>query len=80
MGKLSADDAEGPLCEMAQRSLVLLDLSNNSLSGPIPGCLFAKGSKLQFLDLGLNDFSGSIPDTFAKGGRLQVSEGGAGVA
>ncbi|GAY47067.1 hypothetical protein CUMW_101760, partial [Citrus unshiu] len=49
-------------------SIQYLNLSNNSLSGQIPQCL--GNSTLETLDLGMNNFQGSIPQTNAKGCNL----------
>ncbi|KAK9221105.1 hypothetical protein WN944_009530 [Citrus x changshan-huyou] len=49
-------------------SIQSFDVSNNSLSGQIPHCL--GNSTLQTLDLGINNFQGSIPQTYAKGCNL----------
>ncbi|XP_022764183.1 receptor like protein 30-like [Durio zibethinus] len=45
-------------------SLVVLDLSKNSLSGTIPECLGNVSYGLQFLNLQMNNFYGEIPDSF----------------
>ncbi|KAG9441223.1 hypothetical protein H6P81_017077 [Aristolochia fimbriata] len=45
-----------------------LDISNNSLSGPIPEDLCML-KNLQKLDLSSNHFHGNIPDCWGKGGR-----------
>ncbi|KAK9221121.1 hypothetical protein WN944_009546 [Citrus x changshan-huyou] len=49
-------------------SIRFFDVSNNSLSGQIPQCL--GNSTLETLDLGMNNFQGSIPQTYAKGCNL----------
>ncbi|KDO50445.1 hypothetical protein CISIN_1g0052672mg [Citrus sinensis] len=49
-------------------SIQYLYLSNNSLSGQIPQCL--GNSTLENLDLGMNNFQGTIPQTYAKGCNL----------
>ncbi|GAY58931.1 hypothetical protein CUMW_190650, partial [Citrus unshiu] len=46
-----------------------IDLSNNSLSGPIPECL-VDSITLIWLDLHLNSFNGSIPQISANGSGL----------
>ena len=43
------------------RSLMQLDLSNNSIQGELPRDGFGNLTKLVHLDLGLNLFNGSIP-------------------
>ncbi|KAB2098453.1 hypothetical protein ES319_A01G240500v1 [Gossypium barbadense] len=53
-------------------SLRVLDLSNNSLSGPIPQCLFQMSGSLGVLDLRQNNLSGIISDTFSKSCKLQT--------
>ncbi|XP_040372485.1 receptor-like protein 7 [Rosa chinensis] len=52
-------------------SHVILDLSNNSLSGTIPQCL-TQTSSLKVLDLRRNNLTGSIPDTFLEGCGLET--------
>ncbi|KAL9458672.1 hypothetical protein AB3S75_007525 [Citrus x aurantiifolia] len=49
-------------------SIQSFDVSNNSLSGQIPQCL--GNSTLETLDLRMNNFRGSIPQTYAKGCKL----------
>ncbi|KAL6138227.1 hypothetical protein ACLB2K_063510 [Fragaria x ananassa] len=48
---------------------LVLDLSNNSLSGDIPQCLTQEGS---VLDLSRNKLTGTIPDKFQKGCELET--------
>ncbi|KAK9072500.1 hypothetical protein SSX86_008934 [Deinandra increscens subsp. villosa] len=48
------------LCQIVDGCLVFLDLSNNSLTGPIPDCLW-KFKKLQVLNLGYNKLSRKVP-------------------
>ncbi|KAK3121587.1 hypothetical protein QOZ80_8BG0656770 [Eleusine coracana subsp. coracana] len=48
-----------PLCSL--RSLTRLDLSYNSLSGPLPACLATALPSLTHLDLAGNAFSGAVP-------------------
>ncbi|XVF78843.1 hypothetical protein PTKIN_Ptkin14bG0169900 [Pterospermum kingtungense] len=45
-------------------SLLVLDLSNNSLSGTIPECLGNFSDSLEVMNLQMNNFSGKIPDSF----------------
>jgi len=49
--------------------LRVLELWNNSLSGPLPSDL-GKNSPLQLLDVSSNAFSGEIPATLCNGGSL----------
>jgi hypothetical protein len=51
-------------------TLTALDLSNNSLRGPIPSSI-SKLHSLAFLSLQSNGFVGEIPSTIAKLGRLK---------
>ncbi|KAK8561614.1 hypothetical protein V6N13_149222 [Hibiscus sabdariffa] len=54
-------------------SLLVLDLSNNSLSGPIPQCLLTQMSvSLGVLNLKQNNLSGIISDAFPDNCRLQT--------
>ncbi|XP_048131594.1 receptor-like protein 7 [Rhodamnia argentea] len=53
------------------KSLVTLDLSNNSLNGTIPTCLKNIHS-LEILDLGKNKLDGSIPRAYPKGCALTL--------
>ncbi|KAL8116393.1 hypothetical protein AgCh_022766 [Apium graveolens] len=50
-------------------SLKVLDLSNNSMSGPIPQCL---ADSMEFLVLKDNNFSGTIPQIYQKECDLKV--------
>ncbi|KAM0923399.1 hypothetical protein ACQ4PT_005542 [Festuca glaucescens] len=52
------------------RSLQLIDLSYNSLSGPIPSCLIEELSALQVLNLGENQLVGKLPDNIKEGCML----------
>ncbi|PPR87747.1 hypothetical protein GOBAR_AA32947 [Gossypium barbadense] len=45
-------------------SLLVLDLSNNSLSGSVPECLIQMSVSLGVLNLKRNNLSSNIPDTF----------------
>uniref|UniRef100_A0ACD5UVB3 Uncharacterized protein n=1 Tax=Avena sativa TaxID=4498 RepID=A0ACD5UVB3_AVESA len=49
-----------PLFLRTQRHLVVLDLSNNILSGGMPNWLFTKEATLQVLKLGNNSLTGSL--------------------
>ncbi|KAL7190210.1 hypothetical protein ACSBR2_022486 [Camellia fascicularis] len=53
------------------RSLGVLDLSNNSLSGLIPQCLGNFSNSLSVLNLGNNRFRGTFTMTFTKGNVLR---------
>ncbi|KAL7249438.1 hypothetical protein ACSBR1_011599 [Camellia fascicularis] len=57
------------ICDL--RSLVVLDLSNNSLSGWIPQCLGNLSNFLSVLNLGNNRFRGTFTTTFTKGNVLR---------
>ncbi|XP_048439361.1 receptor-like protein 37 [Pyrus x bretschneideri] len=52
--------------------LQVLDLSNNSLSGPIPQCLTAMSWTLAVLNLRGNKISGTLPDNFPQPCSLQT--------
>ncbi|GMJ01501.1 receptor like protein 34 [Hibiscus trionum] len=47
-----------------QRSLEILDLAKNSVSGTIPECLGNFSYHLQFINLQMNNLYGKIPDSF----------------
>ncbi|KAL4618741.1 hypothetical protein ACB092_06G033000 [Castanea dentata] len=51
-------------------NLEILDISNNNLSGKIPQCLGNFGYHLSVMNLRMNSFHGTIPDTFEKGNSL----------
>lgn len=51
--------------------LTILDLSNNSFGGVIPGCLFNISSGLSVLDMHSNRFQGEIPSEFGSGSELR---------
>ncbi|XP_057956602.1 receptor-like protein 33 [Malania oleifera] len=51
--------------------LVVLKLFNNSLGGMIPSCVGNFSHSLSVLDLHMNQFNGTIPDTFANGSTLR---------
>ncbi|XP_057966255.1 receptor-like protein 7 [Malania oleifera] len=53
-------------------SLEILKLFNNSLGGMIPPCLGNFSDNLLVLDLRMNHFNGTIPDTFANGSSLRT--------
>ncbi|KAF3582759.1 hypothetical protein DY000_02035079 [Brassica cretica] len=57
-----------PLSLCNYRSLTLLWLSYNNLTGPIPQCL---SQSLTFVNLRKNNLEGSIPDTFYMGASLR---------
>ncbi|XP_057953895.1 receptor-like protein 7 [Malania oleifera] len=50
----------------------VLNLSNNSLGGMIPPCLGNFSDNLSILDFRMNQFNGTIPDTFANGSTLGI--------
>ncbi|XP_028070414.1 receptor-like protein 7 [Camellia sinensis] len=54
------------------RSLSILDLSHNNLSGAIPQCLGYFSNVLFVLDLRFNAFQGNIPMIFGKGNQLEI--------
>ncbi|XP_028060546.1 receptor-like protein 9DC3 [Camellia sinensis] len=54
------------------RSLSILDLSHNHLSGAIPQCLGNFSNILSVLDLRFNAFQGNIPMIFGKGNQLEI--------
>ncbi|XP_051143188.1 probable LRR receptor-like serine/threonine-protein kinase IRK [Andrographis paniculata] len=56
----SIDDALASSTVSSQKNLVILDISQNKLSGAIPNAVGAFGS-LRFLSLAMNSFVGSIP-------------------
>uniref|UniRef100_A0A2N9HN35 Disease resistance R13L4/SHOC-2-like LRR domain-containing protein n=1 Tax=Fagus sylvatica TaxID=28930 RepID=A0A2N9HN35_FAGSY len=51
-------------------SLTVLDISHNSLGGTVPQCLGNFSNDLVVMDLRMNNFHGTIPDTFVKVNRL----------
>ncbi|CAK7336364.1 unnamed protein product [Dovyalis caffra] len=53
------------------KSLQILDLSNNSLSGFVPQCLGNFSNSLSELNLGMNNLEGNIPSTFSEGNSLE---------
>ncbi|XP_027930101.1 receptor-like protein 7 [Vigna unguiculata] len=53
-------------------SLVLLDLSFNSLSGRVPSCLGSSSKLLQILVLNGNKLTGSFPETYTKTSDLRM--------
>ncbi|KAL1211715.1 Receptor-like protein 30 [Cardamine amara subsp. amara] len=58
------------ICKL--RWVILLDLSNNSLSGSIPQCLWNSTTTLGALVLHNNNFSGILPDIFFNATRLKA--------
>ncbi|XP_070054597.1 receptor-like protein 9DC3 [Nicotiana tomentosiformis] len=58
-----------PLCRMS--TLVILDLSSNSLSGVIPKCLVNMSRSLSVLDLHDNQFHGTVPTKFGRESTLR---------
>ncbi|XP_040967162.1 receptor like protein 27-like [Gossypium hirsutum] len=55
-------------------SLLVLDLSNNSLSGSVPECLIQMSVSLGVLNLKRNNLSSNIPDTFPENCVLQTPD------
>ncbi|KAL3675312.1 hypothetical protein R1sor_025260 [Riccia sorocarpa] len=52
--------------------LETINITNNSFYGSIPPGLFRKGSSLTYVQLGLNDFTGLLPDTVANCPAISV--------
>ncbi|KAL4596717.1 hypothetical protein ACB092_12G183200, partial [Castanea dentata] len=52
--------------------LQVLDLSKNSLSGQIPECMGSLSNSLSILNLGSNNFHGTIPRTWTLGCKLRM--------
>ena len=52
--------------------LQILDISNNSLSGKIPQCLGNVSHSLLVMNLQMNNFQGTIADTFEKNNLLET--------
>ncbi|KAL7591899.1 hypothetical protein Lser_V15G34949 [Lactuca serriola] len=57
------------ICEM--KSLQMLDLFSNNLSGTLPLCLGSLSNSLSFLDLSRNNFHGKIMNSFMHGCMLE---------
>jgi hypothetical protein len=57
------------ICKL--KFLLVLDLSNNNLSGSAPQCLGNFSNILSVLHLGMNNLRGTIPSTFSEGSNLQ---------
>ncbi|XP_031256035.1 receptor-like protein 7, partial [Pistacia vera] len=58
------------ICDI--KTIGILDLSNNSLSGIIPECMGNFSESLSVLDLRKNRFYGKIPGTFVRGNHLRT--------
>ncbi|XVF55082.1 hypothetical protein PTKIN_Ptkin06aG0008000 [Pterospermum kingtungense] len=71
---LSGNNFNGSIPESICNSLYLqvLDLSNNSLTGPIPPCLTKMSVSLGVLNLRRNNLSGFISDAFPENCTLQT--------
>ena len=52
--------------------LEILDIANDSLEGKIRQCLGNFSYYLRVMNLGMNNFQGTIPDAFAKGNQLRT--------
>ncbi|KAM7477808.1 hypothetical protein LguiA_026021 [Lonicera macranthoides] len=61
-----------PISICTASDLSVLDMSNNSLSGPIPLCLIKMSKTLGVLNLGKNRLSGNLSGTFKKNCHLQT--------
>ncbi|KAM7481312.1 hypothetical protein LguiB_005895 [Lonicera macranthoides] len=61
-----------PISICTASDVSVLDMSNNSLSGPIPLCLIKMSKTLGVLNLGKNRLSGNLSGTFKKNCRLQT--------
>ncbi|KAL4596718.1 hypothetical protein ACB092_12G183300 [Castanea dentata] len=55
-----------------QTLLQVLDFSKNNLSGQIPECLGNLSNSLSILNLGSNNFHGTIPRTWTHGSKLRM--------
>lgn len=55
-----------------QTLLQVLDFSKNNLSGQIPECLGNLSNSLSILNLGSNNFHGTIPQTWTHGSKLRM--------
>ena len=53
-------------------ALVVLDVSNNQLTGQIPQCLLNLSNSLVVLAMQNNHFQGNLPETFINGDRKSV--------
>ena len=56
------------------RSIVLLDLSHNNLSGILPQCFSNMSEFLLILDLRNNNLHGTLPATYKEGCRLKLMD------
>lgn len=52
-GSLTPEEGVPPACSLAQKSLKVLDLYNNTIQGSIPDCILNGTSKLQYIRLGM---------------------------
>ncbi|CAL5374399.1 unnamed protein product [Camellia sinensis] len=70
---LSSNNFSGKLDMLCHaKFLQILVLSNNSFNGAIPQCLGNFSTGCFVLDLGKNNFSGTIPNTFVKGNSFET--------
>lgn len=72
-GSISVSDPseENPTCALAKQSLEFLNLEFNDVEGPLPSCLFERGSKLHVLFLDSNPIQSAIPDVFRQNSLME---------
>ncbi|CAD7700263.1 unnamed protein product [Ostreobium quekettii] len=64
-GSLEPTPLGDAVCDFATASLSFLDLSNNSVAGPIPDCLFLEDSALAGLHMADCPIGAGLPDAFS---------------